>query len=259
MYPFKKKITRNLNAEFLQSYKADIADIQELLDAGADLNAKDDKGRNILDILTSYETQPLPDNIAFFLDKGLRFAEKEGFQVALYHCLNNPKTFARLLAMGANINKLYDSTEQTVLHHAILNENIDAVHMLLKYHARTDVKNKNDETPVELALSLFQSTQKPCYEEMLAALNTESKSIAKEDISFTTKITELNLRITTNFNFASGVCREFTFLNDAKMPSTTTVIPFETLEGTKFFNDAEAEFIKQGGKAFEFKRRLDKR
>jgi ankyrin repeat protein len=259
MYPFKKKIHRDLNAEFLQSYNNDIPDIQKLLDEGSDVNAKDDKGRNILDILTSYETKTLPDIIDFFLDKGLRFAEKEGLQVALYHCLNNPKTFARLLAMGANINKLYDSTEQTVLHHAILNENIDAVHMLLKYHARADIQNKNDETPVELARSLFQSTQKPCYQEMLTALNTVSQSVIKEDISFTTKIAELNLKITTNFNFASGVCREFTFLNDAKTPSTTNVIPFETLEGTKFFNDAEAEFIKQGGKAFEFKRRLDKR
>lgn len=163
MNPFKKYKQNMLNKTFLAACDDDLSVIQGLLDEGADINYKNAAGRHILDQTT------LGKNINFFLDKGLTFSNNEGLHVAISRCIYSPETIAKLVTMGADINKIYISTGHTPLHHAVINGNIFSVNTLLKHHARPDIKNNSEETSVDLAFKLYKQTNKACYPEIITA------------------------------------------------------------------------------------------
>jgi ankyrin repeat protein len=201
------------------------------------------------------------------IDKGAKVGLWNSLSGALIHHATKSGAediLALLLESRADVNDKHPLENNTALHLAVINQNIDAVHLLLQHHARTDIKNHNETTPIELASRLYKATQRPCYKEMLTAFGADIKTIdtkpltGKTEISFVHEKPKLGLRITEIFNFKSGVYREIIFAQSTNTQSHIT-IPFEQLENTKLLTDAEAEFKKQGGvPVYSFKKHLNK-
>lgn len=297
MNPFKKH-TENalnkkllaLNNEFLLSANKSLTNLKELIAKGADIHATDADGRSVLDMTA------LQENIMFFLDKGMQFSNQKDLNDAVYHCAANPVALSRILALGGDVNHFYngefcpihesvsagsekslmillaahadinskDRDGDTPLHQAIHSENADMVRVLLEQHPRLDIMNKSALTPADLAKSLYQKTKKPCYPKMLELIAGEKppKNIdpvtTSEKITFVDIETDLGLRITRIFNFASRTCDIIVYSKETNTQSNTLLL-FEQLEGSTLLADAEEEFMKRGGvPKISAKKRLDK-
>jgi hypothetical protein len=268
-----------------------LSTIKHLVDSGADITVTADTEKTLLD-LTDNEVK-----ITFFLNSGLGFSSPLQLDKALYYCIGNAETLAKLITLGADINyashtwnpavffaleprnedslrllldhqakvnvqKVEDSN--TPLHDAIIRENVTAVRLLLEHGARSDIKNAERETAVFLAQSLHKKTDKFCFQEMLTAFNVETAPTRTQtifdanEISFIHVKPILGQRITETFNFKSGIYREVVY-SMVTSTQSSSVLPFDTLQSTKLLADAEAEFIKQGGVPdYSLKKRLDK-
>jgi ankyrin repeat protein len=186
---------------------------------------------------------------------------------ALLHHATHPRSESNLIVLlkaKANVDAQHPIHNNTALHLAVLNENSYGIRLLLKYQANPDIKNHAGETPVDLALHLYQETKKKCYHEMLAYFNVDvpvpktEVTAVRTDITFIDKKPELGLSITRIFNFSSGICDVIVYNEKTKIQSNV-MTPFEQLEGTKLLTDAETEFRKQGGiPAYSFKKHLNK-
>jgi hypothetical protein len=287
--PIKKYQQNSLNKQLLKSAFLELYTIHKLLEKGADLQTKDEDGMTVLDYARK------ADHIAFFLDKGLVFSNQDYLDRAVFRCVEDgehPETLSRLIAMGgqfgyhahlvhwvlnpeseASLTILLDAgadvniknwEKKTPLHNAIQGENINAVRLLLKYHARLDILDEDGSTPADLARRLYQKTTKSCYQEILTVLNTAvslpptDPILGKSELSFIHDKPELGQRITETFNFKSGIYREVVYCA-ATNTQSNTVVSFNALEDTRHLADAEAEFIKQGGvPEYALKKRLDK-
>jgi ankyrin repeat protein len=202
MNPFKKYKQNQLNQQLLQCYNSPLSEIQELLDAGADIQAKTAEGESLLDFTTSQQ------NIEFFLDKGLAFKDNETLNKALHHCLDNPQMLQKLITMGGDVNYYFDRRsllhavirnyneaclvlllenhadidkkdgwEDTPLHDAADTGNPEAVQLLLQYHARQDITNGKEQTPIDIALKHCNESNKNKYSKIYTALLSDESFV----------------------------------------------------------------------------------
>jgi hypothetical protein len=291
---YRQKKQAALNLELLHAANFGLSTLQALLNRGADLHATTAGGHNLLDLTWD------EDNFRFFLDKGLAFSSERAIHRAAQHCMSNPELFTRLIKMAADINYCHNNngsllhnirgyehfetlltalldnkadinvqhpvSGRTVLHEACADKNIPSIRLLLKYQARTDIKDIDGETAIDLARRLYTEASLP-HQSVIDALTQGSSDLPQDkipskngqaEISFIHDKPDLGLRITEIFNFKSGIYREIIYSKKTNTQSSS-ILPFDALEHTRHFADAKAEFIKQGGVPdYAFKKRLDK-
>jgi ankyrin repeat protein len=127
-----------------------------LLDAGADIDADDGYGATAL--YKSIYMQRFHNEytkLAFFLiEKGANVNTKTDIYIdgagditPLHRAVNNADLVKALMAKGANVNAK-DSMGHTVLHWAILDDNLKSASFLIKAGADTNVKDKDGKSPL---------------------------------------------------------------------------------------------------------------
>jgi hypothetical protein len=292
MQKFKQGQQESLNHDLLEycsnNYSVDY--VRARIDKGADIHCTTAGGKTPIEITSSEEI------ITLLLEKGAGFSSPELLNKALYHCVHKAQTLATLIAMGADVNfirngvkplafyvttppdkdslalllknnmdvNVKDHYNNTPLHQAIRDKNVSAVQGLYHYGARLDVKNDDNETPLEMARRLYKDTHEHYYQKMLEAFHVDTAkpetSIITDDekISFVHDEPSLGQNITETFNFKSGIYREVIYCEKTNTQSSS-VLAFEQLESTKHFAHAKAEFIARGGvPEYSFRKQLDK-
>lgn len=292
MQKFKQGQQESLNHDLLEycSNNYSVEYIRARIDKGADIHCTTSEGKRPIDITSSEEI------ITLLLEKGAGFSSPELLNKALYYCVHKAQTLEKLIALGANVNFVRSNTKplafyvtetkdkdslalllknnmdvnvkdhynNTPLHQAIRDKNVSAVQGLYHYGARLDVKNDDNETPLEIARRLYKDTHEHYYQKMLEAFHVDTAkpetSIITDDekISFVHDEPSLGQNITETFNFKSGIYREVIYCEKTNTQSSSMTV-FEQLEGSRLLLNAEAEFIKQGGvPEYSFRKQLDK-
>jgi hypothetical protein len=289
---YKQSQQESLNLDLLEycSSNYSVEYIRNKIDRGADIHCTAATGKTPIELTSSEEI------ITLLLEKGAGFSSPELLNKALYHCVHKAQTLATLIAMGADVNfirngvkplifyvtapddkdnlafllknnldvNVKDRYNNTPLHQAIRDKCVSAVEGLFHYGARLDVKNDENETPLEMARRLYKDTHEHYYQKMLEAFHADTAkpetSIVTDDekISFIREEPALGQRITETFNFKSGQYREVIYCEKTNTQSSSMTV-FEQLEGSRLLLAAEAEFIKQGGvPVYSSRKRLDK-
>lgn len=133
--------------------------VRLLLDQGADINSKIKTSDGLLAEAVRRQDEAMID---LLLDSGVdvNAKPKSSSRPALYHALEK-KCFAltkRLLDIGANVNDTFpvlqwrEYTEESALHYAVTNNDIEFVELLIDYGAEVDKKNKQGCTPLIRAI-----------------------------------------------------------------------------------------------------------
>jgi hypothetical protein len=233
------------------------------LDLGANVNALTADGKTMLDVTNNSE------RIKDLLKRGCQFTQKKSLDRALYLCDDSIETIGELLGMGADINdqNIQDpKVKNTLLHIAVSRKDIALVQFLVDKQARTDIKNAEEETAVELTRRLYRETKDYHFQKMLTGAFkedlpdevSEMKILAdKTKATFIYDEPELGQHITASFNFATAFYREVVYCEETNTQSHV-VIPLSQLENNPLFIKAEEEVVKLGGKPYSRKSTLNK-
>lgn len=130
----------------------DLSTIKDLLDSGTDIDVQDHDGETPLSSAVSFGHLK---SVKFLLSKGANpnIPNKSGDTPILSvgfisDSIEDDLEIIRLLAKsGADMN-FQDSSGDTALHIAMLYGKLKFVKVLLDNGAKTDIKNKNNETPI---------------------------------------------------------------------------------------------------------------
>ena len=134
-----------------------------LIDAGADVNAPDDKGKTVLSLaLTgSYQGEKIPEGrdrlVAFLIKAGAdvnRPGEKQ--QTPLLLAIRNASDdFVRLLLTAKARVNVQDDDSVTPLLAAVYDNRVNVVRMLIESGVNLDSRDKNGQTPLMAAIDQY--------------------------------------------------------------------------------------------------------
>jgi len=163
----------NNSAIFPIVEKNDIELVKVFLDNNLDVQVKDNQGRNCLFYLMTSPNKK--DNL---IDRRPLCSLLLGKQIKLNYMDNNGispmmesinKGYVYIMNMfikyGGDVNIINPNDGNTALHYAILNENQDALFILLsKGNCDLSIKNNNNETAIDLAKKMNKESNKEIYE-----------------------------------------------------------------------------------------------
>jgi len=125
----------------------DLAKVKSLIEAGADVNAKDEGGQTPLFVTGDKEV------VEFLIAQGanVNATDKMAWTPLHYVCINGNKGKAELLlAKGADINAI-GGTGERPLHLAIVSRRADLVELLVTKGADVNAQGRGGETPLHMA------------------------------------------------------------------------------------------------------------
>jgi|GEM_PF-1938555 len=135
-------------------YNKQFKAVKFLVNQGADIN--DNKNESEYSMLYYAESSHKLNIIEILLDHGVNDnilnENIVNINLILSARNNNVKMVKRYLKKGANINtKGYLTNKNTPLHHAVLNNNYLLVKYLISKGAKINLKNKDENTPLDVA------------------------------------------------------------------------------------------------------------
>ena len=161
--------------------KNDIELVKIFLDNNVDINALDNQGRNCLFYLmtTPNNNNNLIDRkplCTLLLKRGIKinYLDNNGIS-PLMESINKgyPTIMNELIKYGGNVNLININDGNTALHYAIKNQNHEVLYTLLsKGNCDLSIKNKNNETPIDLAEKMNSESNKDIYELIMKYANT---------------------------------------------------------------------------------------
>ena len=161
--------------------KNDIELVKIFLDNNADINVLDNQGRNCLFYLmtTPYNASNLIDRrplCSLLLGKGIKinYLDNNGIS-PMMESINKGYIYIMnmLIKYGGDVNLVNFTDGNTALHYAVKNKNNDALFILLgKGNCDLSIKNKNNETAIDLAEKIKTESNKDIYELMMNIANT---------------------------------------------------------------------------------------
>ena len=163
----------NNNAIFPIVEKNDIELVKVFLDNNLDIQVKDSMGRNCLFYLmtTPYNKNNLIDRkplSTLLLTRQIKINYLDDAGISpIMESIN--KGYIYLLSMfikyGGDVNIKNPNDGNTALHYAIMNENLEAIYILLgKGHCDFSIKNNKNETAFDLGKKLNRESNKEIYE-----------------------------------------------------------------------------------------------
>jgi ankyrin repeat protein len=142
--------------------KADLKLMRTILNYKPDINAKDSKNRNGLFYGINTSIGDNPEFIIELIKNGINVNEPEIFlpsenieghsPLTLAAKLNYKNIVKILLENSADPNYQVKSNLNSCLHYAILKNNEDMTKILIESKANINILNKNDDTPINMAL-----------------------------------------------------------------------------------------------------------
>lgn len=144
--------------------------VKKLLDAGVDVNARDEEGKTALFI---FGEEP-PETLRVLLEAGADVNARDNMQRTPLHSAlgsGEEKMFEALVAAGADLNA-QDEDGDTPLHNAFCCSSPITRSRLIELGADLNIKNKAGHTPLDIALS---NTEVPTVRQMLKAGATLDK------------------------------------------------------------------------------------
>ena len=173
-------VNNNTYAIFPIVEKNDIELVKVFLDNNADINVLDNQGRNCLFYLIStphnnnnfIDRRPL---CSLLLGKGIKinYLDNNGIS-PIMESINKGYTYIMnmFIKYGGDANLVNFNDGNTALHYAIKNKNMDALYILLgKGNCDLYIKNKNGETPIDLAKKITNESNKEIYELIMKFAN----------------------------------------------------------------------------------------
>ena len=186
--------------------KNDIELVKVFLDNNADINVLDSQGRNCLFYLmtTPNNSNNLIDRrplCSLLLGKGIKinYTDLNGIS-PMMESINKGYIYIMnmLIKYGGDVNLVNHNDGNTALHYAIKNKNKDALFTLLgKGNCDFSIKNKNNETPVQLAEKISSETNSDIYELIMTFVNTGKENTDNKNKN-DKKTTEKNSNNTDN-------------------------------------------------------------
>jgi len=142
--------------------KGDINLLNAILKSKPDVNARDSKNRNALFYAISSNIGDNPELVNALLNSGINPNDLEYYiptenieghsPLTLAAKLNYKNTMKALLQNNANPNHQVTSNYNSCLHYAIINNNEDMVNILIEARANINILNREDITPINMAL-----------------------------------------------------------------------------------------------------------
>ena len=161
--------------------KNDIELVKIFLDNNADINVLDNQGRNCLFYLmtTPFNSSNLIDRrplCSLLLGKGIKinYLDNNGIS-PMMESINKGYIYIMnmLIKYGGDVNLVNFTDGNTALHYAVKNKNHDALFILLgKGNCDLSIKNKNNETAIDLAEKINTESNKDIYELIMNFVNT---------------------------------------------------------------------------------------
>ena len=161
--------------------KNDIELVKIFLDNNADINVLDSQERNCLFYLmtTPYNSSNLIDRrplCSLLLGKGIKinYLDNNGIS-PIMESINKGYIYIMnmLIKYGGDVNLVNFTDGNTALHYAVKNKNHDALFTLLgKGNCDISIKNKNNETVMDLAEQINTESYKDIYELIMNFVNT---------------------------------------------------------------------------------------
>ena len=158
------------------------------------------------------------------------------------------------ISKGANPNIPGDDG-RTALHIAAQFYNFEVIHALLELGANPCLKDKRMETPADVAqnsknigLAFYLREEMKKYEAVQTAknANTEWQLLGPHEVAFVEAKPQIGYKITSLFNFASGLCTQIA-RNTVTQQESQTVFPLESLKASGLFDQALVYLHDQGG------------
>ena len=126
--------------------------ITQLLDAGADINAKDARMRTPLSLATQGWTG---EPALFLLEHGATFSELDGIGVPiLYGAHRLPSVVKELIKRGANVNAMHD--QRPIIGDYATSGPLESLIALIESGAHIDKKDSSGQTPLMHCVSRFR-------------------------------------------------------------------------------------------------------
>ena len=187
----QNNINNNNYAIFPITEKNDIELVKIFLDNNADINVLDSQGRNCL-----YYLMTIPYNKKNYIDRrplcslllgrGIKINILDNNGISpMMESINKGYIYIMnmLIKYGGSVNLVNFNDGNTALHYAILNKSKDALFILLgKGNCDFNIKNKNGETPIDLANKLDSVSDKEIYELIMKCINPEKEKNEEENI-----------------------------------------------------------------------------
>jgi len=161
--------------------KNDIELVKIFLDNNADINVLDSQGRNCLFYLMTMpnnsnnliDRRPL---CSLLLGRGIKinYLDNNGIS-PMMESINKGYIYIMnmLIKYGGDVNLVNYNDGNTALHYAIKNKNQEALWILLgKGNCDLSIKNKNDETAIDLAEKINSESNKDIYDMIMNFVNT---------------------------------------------------------------------------------------
>ena len=161
--------------------KNDIELVKIFLDNNADINVVDNQGRNCLFYLMTMpnnsnnliDRRPL---CSLLLGRGIKinYLDNNGIS-PMMESINKGYIYIMnmLIKYGGDVNLVNYNDGNTALHYAIKNKNHDALWILLgKGNCDLSIKNKNDETAIDLAEKINNESNKDIYDMIMNFVNS---------------------------------------------------------------------------------------
>ena len=163
----------NNNAIFPIVEKNDIELVKVFLDNNLDVQVKDNQGRNCLFYLMTSPNKK--DNLidrrplcSLLLAKQIKINYMDNNGISpMMESINKGYVYIMnmFIKYGGDVNIINPNDGNTALHYAILNENQDALFILLsKGNCDLSIKNNNNETAIDLAKKMNKESNKEIYE-----------------------------------------------------------------------------------------------
>ena len=194
------------NSLYKACEEAQIETVRELLKQGANPNTHNEEENKLAPLHISKNTEITQLLISYGAD--LNITDRNGntplHLASLYRTFNLEK-MTQLLNQGANLNALNNS-KYTALHFLlyVYNKNtnidlvLDAIRLLMKYHAEIDILNKKGESPLYLALRTVPANKHKLeiiHELLKLGANPNSKKISNGNTLLHLAAKNLNIEI----------------------------------------------------------------
>jgi ankyrin repeat protein/predicted nucleotidyltransferase len=234
----QNNVNNNNFAIFQIVEKNDIELVKVFLDNNADINVFDNQGRNCLFYLminpnnsgNLIDKKPL---CSLLLGKGIKinYLDNNGISPIIESIIKGYDYIMNMfIKYGGDTNLVNFNDGNTALHYAIKHKRMEALYTLLgKGNCDLYIKNKNGETPIDLAKKLTNESNKEIYELIMkyAGVGKENndddndKSISNNDKMFVFLKGDISSRVEIPFSFQDNPIYNNTD-NDSINSDTTT-------------------------------------